>query len=246
MKSTGMNALWACLMLFSGVSAYAEAPEGIHAEVTPYLWMAKLSGDMTVKGYDVDLDDQGTEAGGSLLATVQYRRFVLGWQMEYFQPEIENLELGDSGMSGNVDSELLLTQLAVGYQFDGWREGQHITVAAGVRNLHLRNDLEAAGGDKYEQKTNSTDPLLIVWQTFPLFPKNIDGLSLSPAFSIGGGGDSELIFELFPQLRYEIVPHIHVRFGYRTAGYKLKDAAELEDSLDVKLAGFIFGVGGSF
>ena len=246
MKSAGMNALWACLMLFSGVPVLAEAPEGLHAEVTPYLWMAKLSGDMTVKGYDVDLDDQGTEAGGSLLATAEYRRWVLGWQMEYFQPSMDDLALEDSGVSGNVDSELLLTQLAVGYQFDGWREGQHITVAAGVRNLHLRSDLEVIGGDKLEQKTNSTDPLLVAWQTFPLFPKNVDGLSLSPAFSIGGGGDSELFFELFPQLRYEIVPHIHVRFGYRTAGYKLKNAAEREDSLDVKLAGFIFGVGGSF
>lgn len=246
MKSNGIKALWTCWMLVSGLPAYAEAPEGFQAEITPYLWMANLSGDMSVKGYDVDLDDQDMEIGGSLLATVQYRRWVLGWQMEYFQPSLDDLELGDSEVRGNVDSDLLLTQLAVGYQFDGWREGQRITVAAGVRNLHLRSDLDRIGADKLEQRTNSTDPLLIVWPTFPLFPKNIDGLSLRPAFSIGGGGDSELIFELFPQLRYEIVPHIHVRFGYRTAGYKLKDAADREDSLDVKLAGFIFGVGGSF
>ncbi len=246
MKYIGIKALWTSLMLVSGLSAYAAAPEGIHAEVTPYLWMAKLSGDMSIKGYDVDLDSQDTEIGGSLLATAQYQRFVLGWQMEYFQPGMDDIELGDSGVRGNLDSELLLTQLAVGYQFDGWREGQHITVAVGVRNLHLRSDLDVIGGEKLEQKTNSTDPLLIVWHSFPLFPKNVDGLSLSPAFSIGGGGDSELIFELFPQLRYEIVPHVHVRFGYRTAGYKLKNAAELENNLDVKIAGFILGVGGSF
>ena len=246
MKSSGSKALLIGLMLVPGLSTYAEESQGIHAEVTPYLWMAKLKGDMSLKGYDVDLDSQSMEIGGSLLATAQYKRFVLGWQMEYFQPSLDDIELGDSGSRGNVDSELLLTQLAVGYQFDGWREGQHITVAAGVRNLHLKSDLDVIGGEKLEQKTNSTDPLLIVWQTFPLFPKNVDGLSLSPAFSIGGGGDSELIFELFPQLRYEITSHIHVRFGYRTAGYKLKDAAEVEDNLDVKLAGFIFGFGGSF
>ncbi len=246
MKSKGMKALWIGLMLVPGLSAYAEEPQGIHAEVTPYLWMANLDGDMSLKGYDVDLDSQDMEIGGSLLATAQYKRFVLGWQMEYFQPSLDDIELGDSGARGNFDSELLLTQLAVGYQFDGWREGQHITVAAGVRNLHLRSDLDVIDGETLEQKTNSTDPLLIVWPTFPLFPKNVDGLSLSPAFSIGGGGDSELIFELFPQLRYEITSHIHVRFGYRTAGYKLKNAADVENNLDVKLAGFIFGFGGSF
>lgn len=246
MKCNGIKALWTSLLLVAGLSTDAALAEGIHAEVTPYLWMAKLSGDMSIKGYDVDLDSPDTEIGGSLLATAQYQRFVLGWQMEYFQPGMDDIALGNSGARGNFDSELLLTQLAVGYQFDGWREGQHITVAVGVRNLHLRSDLNVIGGEKLEQKTNSSDPLLMVWPTFPLFPKNIEGLSLSPAFSIGGGGDSELIFELFPQLRYEITSHIHVRFGYRTAGYKLKNAAELENNLDVKLAGFILGVGGSF
>ena len=85
--------------------------------------------------------------------------------------------------------------------------------------------------------------MLIVWPSLPLFASKIQGLSLAPAFSIGGGGDSRLVYELFPQLRYQVAEHVVARFGYRTVGYRTENG---DNELDFDLAGFIAGLGATF
>ncbi len=253
MRTTGVAWIVAGWALAMGGGAGAGEPQGWSGEVTPYVWLANLDGEVSVEGREYDLGDSSDgvvsdlEPGGSLFATVQRGRVVAGLQMDFFDLRTDTEGSGEGAAEGHLDSELLLSQLALGWQFDGWKEGQSFTVAMGVRNLHMENDLADGGeGEVIRRKGNVTDPLLIVWPAMPLFPSKIEGLSLNPVFSLGGGGDSELIFELFSQIRYQITKHVHVRAGYRTGAYTVEDGEGPDDNLDVKMAGFTIGVGGRF
>ena len=57
------------------------------------------------------------------------------------------------------------------------------------------------------------------------------------------GGDSELVYELYPQLRYQITEHITARIGYRSIGYRTKNG---DNKLDFDLTGFTAGLGATF
>jgi hypothetical protein len=64
--------------------------------------------------------------------------------------------------------------------------------------------------------------------------------------AIGGGGDSDLVYELEPQFQYQITPNVVARLGYRTVGYKFKGDHNSDNELNIRLSGLIAGVGVTF
>ena len=74
----------------------------------------------------------------------------------------------------------------------------------------------------------------------------INGVRFNPTLAIGGGGGSELVYELQPQLQYQITDHVAARLGYRRVGYKIKGDNNDANELNVALAGVIVGVGVTF
>ncbi len=252
MKRKLITAIAASVMLATGLTASA-APEGWKFEITPYLWAAGLEGDVTLNGQSADFEKSASdlldavEIGGSLFGMAQYNRFVLGAQADFFSLSTENLDIEDQPQGGKIDCDMLLTQAAVGYMIDGWMEGQTFTFGVGVRNLHMELDMEVYGNGTASRDNDITDPYLIVWPVLPLFPSKLDGrLVLNPVFSIGGGGDSELTYELFPQLRYQFTELVQGRIGYRTVGYKFEGDDNEDNEVNINLAGLIFGVGVTF
>ena len=251
MKLKTMVVAAAALALAAGWTARAAEPPGWKFEIVPGLWMAGLEGDMALNGREIDFDRSAgdvldhMEAGGSLFAKAQCNRLVLGGQVDFFNQSTDDLEVDGRPLDGQLDADLLFAEAAAGYMWNGWKEGQTFTVGVGVRHAQLAADLDVDGEGSIRRDHDLTDPMLIVWPVLPLFPSKIEGLTLAPAFSIGGGGDSKLAYELFPQLRYQATEHVVVRFGYRTVGYQI-DGDRNGNELDFNLAGFLVGLGASF
>lgn len=238
------------LWLAGALAAAAGGTPDWQVELVPSLWVAGLSGDGTLNSRDVDYDRSTgdlldhLQAGGSLAGKMVYKQYALGGQIDGYELSTDALKVDGVPLDGQMDTDMVFAELAAGYVIPGWKEGQTFTVAAGLRYAHIASDLELHGVGTIERGQDLLDPMLILWPSLPLFASKIQGLSLAPAFSIGGGGDSDLVFELFPQLRYRVTEHVVVRFGYRSIGYKVKD--DPDNELDFNLSGFIAGVGAAF
>ena len=255
MKTRIRIAMIAALLAASGTAALAAEPQGWKVETTPYLWAAGLEGDVTVNGQKADFEKsfsdifESVDMAGSILGVVQYNRFLFWGQADYFSMSTDNLDVEDQPEGGKLDVQMMLGELAVGYQLDGWMEGQTFDVLVGVRSLTFDNELTV-----YDKGTVSTedpgedsrvDGILVLRPSIPILPSKIDGLCFNPTLAIGAG-DSDLVYELFPQIQYQITEHVVTRLGYRTVGYKLKGDKNEDNELNVNLAGLIVGVGVTF
>lgn len=248
MKTKMMTAIVAGLVLATGLTASA-APEGWQFELTPCLWAAGLEGDATINGNEVEFEKEASDVfdkldiGGSLLGKAQYNRFMFLGAVDYFSMSTDNLDVEDQPEGRTLDSKLLFGELAAGYQFDGFMDGMTIGVLVGARLASIEQDLELADGQTSSKDNNLADPILILNPSIPIFPSKIDGLRFNPMLSIGGGGDSDLVYELFPQFQYQITEHMAARLGYRTIGYKFEDG---DNELNINLAGIMVGLGLTF
>lgn len=260
MQSKTIGTMAASLMLVAGMTTFAAEPQGWKFEVTPYAWLAGVEGDATVGGQKTDFDKsfsdlfQAVDVAGSLLGVVQYDRYLAWGQVDYFSMSTDEMDIEDQPAGGSLDSKMLLGELAVGYQVDGWMDGQTFDLLIGARTLHIENDLEVYGVGEASKDNDITDPIVVVRPSILIFPSKISGLRFNPTLAIGGGGDSELVYELQPQLQYQITENVAARVGYRTVGYKFNgdnaknDNLNLteDDELNINLSGLIAGVGVTF
>lgn len=242
------HAMVAALLVAAG-SGQAQTTEGWSFEVTPYVWYAGLEGDLSVAGHDVDFEKDASElldaaeVGGSVRLGAAYDRFVIGALVDYFSLSTDELDADDQPKAGTVDSKMLLTEVAAGYRVDGWVEGQSFVFAIGVRNLHAENDLALNAGGSFSDERDITDGMIYVLPTLPLFPSSIDGLRFNPVLGIGAG-DSDLAYEMFPQVQYDLSETMALRFGYRRVGWRFE--GEGDNELNVDMAGLIAGLGVKF
>ena len=252
MRTVGMMV---AALLATSVLGIAAEPQGWKFEVTPYLWMAGLEGDVTVNGRTVDFEKKfsdlidSVEMAGSLLAVVQYDRYLIWGQYDGFSMSTDNLDVEDQPQGGSLDTDMLLGEFAVGYQVDGWAEGQTFDLLVGARVLTMENELTVYGRGSFDSddrdKENRVDAIILVRPSIPILPSKIAGLRFNPTLAIGGG-ESDLVFELQPQIQYQITENIAARLGYRTVGYKLKGDKNEDNELNIRLSGLIAGVGVTF
>ncbi|HAL92516.1 MAG TPA: hypothetical protein DCM68_05765 [Verrucomicrobia bacterium] len=249
MKTKIITAIVAGLVLATGSAASAAEPEGWQFELTPYLWAAGLEGDATINGHEAEFEKEFSDLfdmldiGGSLLGVAQYNRFLVWGQVDYFSLSTDKLDVEDQPPGHTLDSKLLLGEAAVGYQFDGFMEGMKIDVLIGARMTSMELDLELDDGETTSKDNDLADPIIVLRPSIPIFPSKIDGLWFNPTLAIGGGGDADLVYELFPQFQYQITDHMAARLGYRTVGYKFEEG---DNELNINLAGLIVGVGLTF
>ena len=236
--------------LFAGLSGAADS-EGWQAELTPYLWLVGLSGDATVRGQKVHFDRstndilEDARVAGSALGVLQYDRFLLWSQADYYDISTSKMDVKDRPAGGTLDTKMILGEAALGYQIDGWKEGQTFDLLLGVRALHVEQDLEVYGTGTFKHTANAFDPILVVRPYFPIFPSSVPGLACNPTLAIGGGGDSNLIYELYLQLQYRISRHVIGRLGYRTVGYHASGDRD-GNKVDFTLSGLMVGLGVAF
>jgi len=246
MKST-MAGWVAMLWMGAACAGFAQAPAGWNFEITPYVWLAGLEGDVSVNGRSVEFDKSygelfdATEPSGSLRIGAQYQRLVVGALVDHLSLGTDEIEVDPRARGGSLESKLLLTEVLAGYRVDGWSEGQTFVLGAGVRNLHAEHDLALPGGEIFARENDVTDAMLFVLPSVPVLPSKIEGLRFNPVLGIGAG-DSKLAHELFPQFQYRIAGAVTARLGYRTVGWKSKDDQEST----FRMAGLIAGIGLTF
>jgi hypothetical protein len=242
-----MKTIAAVLMglLLTSVAMPAQAADTEHAadrewkfELTPYLWAAGIDADVTVRNTTVavdvgfsDLIDK-VDVGGSFLTALQYKRFVGFGQVDYVSMNTDQLD----NATGELDSDALFATVAVGYQLNGPMKGSTIDVMGGVRLLNLDNTLTLNGRGTFEKSQTITDGVLVVRPSLPL----TTWLRFSPTLAIGAG-DSDLTYELQPELQFRITDNIAARVGYRRVFYDFE--GDRGNRFDGSFHGFILGVG---
>lgn len=238
-------------LLMAVPAGFAAEAEGWKFEVTPYAWLAGLEGDLTVGEHKVDFEKEFTDLidavdmAASVRVGAEYNRFMIGALVDYFSMSTDNLDVEDQPEGGSVDVKTLLTEGAVGYRVDGWAKGQSFGLMVGVRNLHMESDLTIHGKGESSKDNDVTDGMFYLLPSLPVFPSKIDGLRFNPILGIGAG-DSDLVYEMFPQFQYQITESMAARFGYRTVGWKFKGEHNEDNELNVRMAGLILGLGLTF
>jgi len=232
------------LMVMASAGNAAE-PQGWKFEITPYAWLAGVEGDLSVNGHRVDFKKSFGDLfdyvdwGGSLLGVAQYNRYLAWAQVDYFSLSTTKLDVDKQPQHGRLDSRMVMGEYAVGYQVDGWAEGQTFDLLVGARTLSVQNDLEIYGVGKVTKSKDILDPMVVVRPNLSLTSK----LFFNPTLGIGGGGDSDLIWELQPQFQYQFTDTFEARLGYRTIHYKFtKDG----NRLNIDLSGLVVGFGVMF
>ncbi len=238
-------------ILAAGTTSFgAEEGTGWKFEVTPYAWLAGLEGDATVNGNKAEFEKSASdlldavEVGASLRLSASYDRFVILGLADYFSLSTDELDVEDRPAGGTLDSELTLLELAAGYTVDGWMEDQTFTLCVGVRSTTIEKELTPTGGTTTSHESELVDPMFYVLPSMPMFPSRIDGLRFNPVLGIGSG-DSEMVYELFPQIQYQLCDYAAARFGYRTVGYEFKGDGN-DNELNISLSGLVVGLGLTF
>ena len=92
-----------------------------------------------------------------------------------------------------------------------------------LRHAALDNEVRLSGIGSKSQNTDLTDALLILRPSVPL----TDKLRFNPTMNIGAG-DSDLTWELQPELQYNFTDTVAGRFGYRRVHYKEDKGADIQ------------------
>ena len=241
--------LIAALLLMTPLAADAQEPEGWWFEIFPTTWTVGIEGTFRVDGQEADFDKSAgdlidyVDFGGGLLGSVNYNRWCLRAQFDYMSLSTDALEVEYRPQGGEFDSDMLFSEAAVGYWLGSLRKGGSNYVFAGLRSLHTESDLEVHGVGTYSRENDLLDPMVGVQGSYPIFPSKIRGLRIVAMMTIGGGGDSKLIYGLQPALQYQFTENVVVRVGYRRLAWQVERD---DDEMDFSLAGLIAGLGVRF
>jgi hypothetical protein len=231
MKKKWFGAVLAAIVVAAtGVSAEAQTSARAGSgdwqfEVTPYVWMVGLDGNISANDKDVDFDQsfsdlvENVDAGGSVLGVAQYQKYVGFVQADYFSLSYNNDDFDSRAADflEEVDIDQTFLTLGVGYQFPGFVDNSWIDVMAAARMTDLKIDVKSLGNRSEDKSTTIWDPALVVRPCFILTDNK--KFRFNPTLSIGGGGDSDLIYELQPQFQYDFTETIAARLGYRRLYY---------------------------
>lgn len=228
----------ACVAIWAGATMAAE--EGWHLELTPYVWFANVDGSVSVGDREADFDANfsdlidNIDLAGALMCIASYDRWVIFSQWDYFSLNQDF----SKGPGGTLESDMWLLSGAAGYRFDGLVEGSTVEVLGGVRYLRDRSKVELNGLGSNRDTSALADAIVMLRPSFPLTFIS-ERLRINPTMSIGAG-NSDLVWELQPELQYQFTDRIAGRVGYRRLQYKFSEGPA---DVDAGFQGFLVGLG---
>lgn len=217
-------------------------------EATPYLWAQSIDGEVTVGDRTVDADVKFKDLFEALdfaiagLFVARKDNWVYWLQLDYADLSTKNLDDGPEKVT--LDTTQVLTSAAVGKTFPFLMKDSTIDVLIGARYLYLKNEIDFENDllATREGSRDIVDPTLLFRPSVPVFPGTFDGkLRFNPTLGIGGGGDSDLVYELQPQFQYTFTTTA-LRVGYRKLHYKVEGDRE-DGNFDGAFTGFLVGFG---
>lgn len=244
---TAVAAIAAGSVLCSSVAFAQEDAWGF--EVTPYLWAAGIDGDVTIRGHEAEVDAgfddliDVVDIAGALLGVAYRNHFVMWTQLDYVATDTDELDADEQPAGGKLqlESDMFMGTLAFGYRLGEPNDRRTVDVLLGVRYLDVENELTLESLGRFDHSRDYLDPVLIARPSF----RFSDRWRFNPTFSIGAGGDSELTWEVQPQLQFQIKDHLALRFGYRNLHYDIESDGGFNE-FDASYQGFMIGLGGTF
>jgi hypothetical protein len=231
-------------LLFQAAPIAAQSSEW-RGEITPYVWLSGIDGNVTVAGQEADVDlgfddlIDKTDAAGSIFGRLNYGRFLFVGQYDRFDLSTDELDAPRGGVDagGELQTDTDIWTLAVGYQFNLGGGGKRLGVLVGAREISLENRLRLDGlPTTFRRDRDFTDTVVMLLPEFPLSQRW--RLDFPVSF---GSGDSESTWELWPQLRYRLGDSWAFRAGYRRLHYDIEDNAN--NKFDAAFHGLTLGFG---
>lgn len=212
------------LLLFLGSPlGYAqEATSGDEAwefHVIPYIWMAGISGDVTVKGSRASVDEsfsdilENLDFGGFLHLEAAKGKWALFADGTYVKLSVDRTLI-------DVGSELVQVELGGAYRFAQLplgKEGERLLsfeALAGGRYNYVKSEVEILRLLKSKESQDWVDPIVGIRLTAGLTEK----LSLRVRGDIGGfgiGSASDFAWNVVAFLGYQLSRRIALGVGYR-------------------------------
>lgn len=233
-RGIGLAAIIMCMATWAGA-----AEDGWHLQLTPYMWFVNIDGTVSVgdreADFSADFSDlvDKVDLGGGLMAVGACNHWVCFVQGDYFELSQDF----DQGPGGDLESDILYVDGAFGYRFGGSAGGASVDVLGGARYFRNENEVTVRGVGSADDTSDLLDGILMLRASHPLAFLS-EKLRFEGTASIGAG-DSDLVWELQPELTYQFNDRFAGRAGYRRIEYEFEDGAA---DVDVGYQGFLVGL----
>ena len=218
-----------------------QSPSGWSFQITPYLWLAGIGGNVTTRegitaSFDQSIGQVLSHLDGGLmvLGEARHGRWMLVGDFDYAR------------LSASRDLASLTTKEFLGTINGGYRfidsPGFKLDGFIGVRVMSVNNDLSIAGltFPRSDAASGSwADPLLAVRAVLPIG----SGFLAYGYGDFGGGPDSDLTWQIYGGLGYNFNETIAGYVGYRYLSMRHSTDGP---SFDLKQQGPLIGVGFRF
>ena len=225
-----------------------------HFTATPYLWLAGIDGDVTVRGFESDVDVNF----GDIVDVIDFGaighfeakkgRWAIMSDLVYLKVS-ENADTPGPIIS-DIDVEVDTLVLEVGgaytvYETDSnfFNKPMSLAVLGGIRYTHLEVDVDITAMPAIADVSGSKD-----WvDPFVGFRSSIHWTrrwSSSVRFDIGGFGvGSDLVYQIAAVQVYELNERLDFVFGYRWLDYDYDDGSgSTRFEFDTTLSGPLLGM----
>ncbi len=218
-------------------------------QLTPYLWLARISGRAGVGGFDVDVDaglgDSNISLNFGFMGTFEARKnkFVSVTDLQYTNLGAERLRTGPLFVDADADFKTFIFDTEAGYRLlDDSDKGAFLDVLGGIRYWHLRSDLNFRRASlpdvTFTQSRQWVDGVAGLRGKVHVAPR----VFLTGKGDLGGGGSN---------FTYQLFGGGGITFGTRyalIAGYRYLHVDYNKDNFlfDMALHGPIFGIGIKF
>lgn len=210
-------------------------------EVAPYVWAMGIDGDLQVDGEDYnasadfsDILDQ-TKYGAEVILEADRGRWVNFAEIDYGVLESDDITGRRKLAEVTAEVASVLATATTGYRVP-LGERHSIDLMLGVRYASFEIDVDNSLFGSSTTQEEVVDGIVMLRPRFELNSQ----WTLMPSASVGAG-DSELTWELFPELIYHHHPGaLNFRVGYRNLNYEFD---QNRADLDISLPGLVLGVG---
>ncbi len=190
-------------------------------QITPYLWLAGIGGDVTTPrglsgSFSQSIGDVlgNLDGGLMLLGEVRYRRWHLLADFDYARLTTDASRSGPILGQGSLDTREYLGTLDAGYRFFDL-DRLKLDGFIGVRAMSINNNLSFSGGLLPPRSDSSgdtwADPLLGIRAIVPIGA----GFFANAYGDVGGGPNGDLTWQLYGGLGYSFNKTIAAYVGYR-------------------------------
>jgi opacity protein-like surface antigen len=224
-KILKMLAMGLCFIVFTVVSPWAHAEDGSSGKstwefhVVPYIWMAGISGDVTVKGSRTSVDEsfsdilENLDFGGFLHLEAAKGKWAFFGDGTYVKLSVDRtlIDVGSEQVQVELGGAYRFAQLPLG------KEGGRLVsfeALAGGRYNYVKSEVKILRLLKSKESQDWVDPIVGVRFTAGLTEK----LSLRVRGDIGGfgiGSASDFAWNVVAVLGYQLSRRITLGGGWR-------------------------------